>query len=117
MHPKIIGTIDLYEGVKALTDTGSAYAVAQYLGAARQSGCNWRDGKQTMDDRYAIKAAQALGWDADYVLACLAVERAARADSADAAAVWRHVALRLATAASVVFLGIYSVLLTSSPVI
>ena len=117
MSSKIIGTIDLYEGVKALTDTGSAYAVAQYLGAARQSGCNWRDGRQTMDDRYAVKAAQALDWDADYVLACLAAERAARADSADAAAVWRHVALRLATTASVVFLGVYSVFLINGPVL
>lgn len=116
MQSKIIGTIDLYEGVKALTDTGSAYAVAQLLGAARQSGCNWRDGIKVMDDAHALKAAQLLGWDAEHVLACLAAERAARAGSDETAAVWRHVALRLATAASVVFLGIYSVLSISGPV-
>lgn len=116
MSQQIIGTTDLYESLKALTGTGSAYAVAQLLGAANQSACNWRDGTRPMDDVFALKAAQLLGLDADHVLACLAAERAARAGSAETAAVWRHVALRLATAASVVFLGIYSVFSFTHPV-
>lgn len=116
MAAPMITTIDLYNGVKALIGKDSAYAVGKFLGATNQGACNWRDGKCVMDDAYGLKAAQALGWDADHVLACLAVERAERAGSAETAAVWRHVALRLATAASVVFLGIYSVFFTSSPV-
>ena len=109
MTAPMITTVDLFDGLKALTGTGSAYAVAQLLGASNQGACNWRDGTRTMDDVFAIRAAQALELDSDHVLACLAAERADRADNAEAAAVWRHVALRLATAASVVFLGIYSV--------
>lgn len=117
MAAPMITTVDLFDGLKALTDTGSAYAVAQLLGASNQGACNWRDGTRTMDDVFAIRAAQALGLDSDHVLACLAMERAERAGHADTAAVWRHVALRLATAASVVFLGVYSVFLINGPVL
>lgn len=116
MATPMITTADLYEGVQALTGTGSAYGVAKLLGATNQGACNWRDGKHVMEDVYGLRAAQALGWDSDHVLACLAVERAERAGSAETAAVWRHVALRLATAASVVFLGVYSVFLITGPV-
>lgn len=116
MTAQIVTTKDIYNGLQALIGKGSAYAVSQFMGASKQTGCNWRDGIKVMDDAYGLKAAQALGWDADHVLACLAAERAARAGSDETAAVWRHVALRLATAASVVFLGIYSVFLLSSPV-
>lgn len=117
MATPMITTIDLYEGVKALIGKDSAYAVAKYLGASIQSGYNWRDSTKVMDDEYGLKAANALGWDSDHVLACLAAERAERAGSAETAAVWRHVALRLATAASVVFLGVYSVFLINGPVL
>lgn len=116
MTAPIVTTQDLYNGLQALIGKDSAYAVSQFMGAAKQTGYNWRDGIKVMDDEYGLKAAHALGLDADHVLACLAAERAARAGSAETAAVWRHVALRLATAASVVFLGIYSVFLLSSPV-
>ena len=116
MAAPMITTIDLYKGVQALIGKDSAYAVGKYLGATNQGACNWRDEKCVMDDVYGLRAAQALGLDSDHVLACLAVERAERAGHPDTAAVWRHVALRLATAASVVFLGVYSVFLINGPV-
>lgn len=116
MNPQVITTVDIYNGVKSLIGKDSAYAVGKVLGASNQAALTWRDGKHVMDDARAIKAAQLLGWDADHVLACLAAERAARAGSDETAAVWRHVALRLATAASVVFLGIYSVFSITHPV-
>ncbi len=116
MAAPMITTADLYKGVQALTGKDSAYAVGKYLGASNLTARRWRDDLHTMDDVFAIRAAHALGLDSDHVLACLAAERAARAGSAETAAVWRHVALRLATAASVVFLGIYSVFSITSPV-
>lgn len=116
MTPQVVTTQDLYNGIKSLIGKESPYSVAKYLGASTQTGYNWRDSINVMDDKYGLRAAHALGLDADHVLACLAAERAERAGSAETAAVWRHVALRLATAASVTFLGIYSVLLTINPV-
>ncbi|MFN3586041.1 MAG: hypothetical protein ACK4UT_00940 [Moraxellaceae bacterium] len=117
MTQQMLTTADIYTAVKALIGKDSAYAVAKVLGASNQAALTWRDGRHVMDDARAIKAAQMLGWDADYVLACLAAERAERADHADTAAVWRHVALRLATAASAGFLGIFCVLLSQNPVL
>lgn len=112
----ILTTQILFNRLQALTGTGSAYAVANLMGVSRVTGAAWREGRTTMDEGCALKAAQLLGLDADHVLACLAVERAERAGSVETAAVWRHVALRLATAASVVFFGIYSVFSITSPV-
>lgn len=116
MTAPIVTTADLYTGLQALIGKDSAYAVGKLLGATNQGACNWRDGKCVMDDVFGLRAANALGLDSDYVLACLAVERAARADSAEVAAVWRHVALRLATAAGVFFLVFSSVLQLVGPV-
>lgn len=121
MTPDIVTTHDLFIALQALLRKAgkpdTPYGISKFLGASRQSAYNWRDSLKVMDDEYGLKAAQALGWDVDHVLACLAAERAERAGSAETAAVWRHVALRLATAASVVFLGIYSVFFTSNPVL
>lgn len=116
MNQQILTTPDVFKALQALTGTGSAYAVANMMGVSRVTAGYWNSGRSTMDDAHALQAAQLLGWDADHVLACLAAERAARAGSDETAAVWRHVALRLATAASVVFLGIYSVFHAFGPV-
>jgi len=117
MPSPIVTTEDTFKALQALTGTGSAYAVANMMGVSRVTAGYWRTGKVVIDDAHALKAATLLGWDADHVLACLAAERAARAGSDETAAVWRHVALRLATAASVVFLGVYSVFLIHGPVL
>lgn len=116
MPSPIVTTEDTFKALQALTGTGSAYAVGNLMDVSRVTAGYWRTGKVVMDDSHGLKAAQLLGWDADHVLACLAAERAARAGSDETAAVWRHVALRLATAASVIFLGIYSVFSITSPV-
>lgn len=115
MKGQPITTQDLYNGVKSLTGKDSAYAVAKQLGANHQSACNWRDARTTMDDFYAMKAALQLGLDPDYVLACLAAERAQRGHQDETAAAWLRIAQRLAVAASVCYLALFSVLQTINP--
>ncbi|MDF2446987.1 MAG: hypothetical protein K0S46_2223 [Moraxellaceae bacterium] len=119
MQPQVITTSVLFEGIKALLRKenmpDTPYGVAKYLGASRQCGYTWRDGKTVMDDFYAIKAALMLGHDPDFVLACLAAERATRCHNDETAAVWHSIARRLATAASVCFLLALPVLVMQNP--
>lgn len=115
MASPMITTHDLYEGIKSLTGKDSAYAVGKYLGASRVTAGSWRDGRTTMDDAYAIRAAEALNLDPDYVLACLASERAAKGHHLDTADAWARIALRLATAASICFLLVIPFLEMQNP--
>lgn len=103
MKPEIVTTKYLYDGIKSLTGKDSAYSVAKFLEATPVSARNWRDGK-TMDDNNARKAAIALGLNPEYVIACIHAERVENSNSdSEIVAIWRHIALRLATAASVGF--------------
>lgn len=78
METKPITTAHLYDGVKALLRKAgkpdTPYGVAKFLGASRQCGYNWRDGG-TMGDEHAKAAAEALGINPDYVVACMHLER------------------------------------------
>ena len=103
MTPALVTTQVVYDAIKSLIGKESAYAVAKFLGASSVTAGSWRHGKTTMDDPFAIKAAEALGWDVDVVLASLAAERADRAAKPDTAAAWHRIAVRLSTAAAVVF--------------
>lgn len=121
MAPEMITTRQLYDGVKALLRKAgkpdTAYGVAKFLEVSATTAGNWEHDKYTMDEPYAIKAARSLKLDPDYVLACLAAERAARAEKPDAAAAWHRIAVRLSTAASVVFLLVFLISHVKSPVI
>ncbi|MDI1303009.1 MAG: hypothetical protein PSX71_13980 [bacterium] len=79
MSTKPLTTNDLYEGVKAvLRKAGkpdTPYGVAKFLGASRQCGYYWRDGESTMSDEHAKAAAEALGINPDYAVACMHLER------------------------------------------
>lgn len=115
MNAQPITTQDLYNSIKSLIGKDSAYAVGKALGATNQAACNWRDGKHAMDDQYALRAALALGLDPDFVLACLAAERAQRVHQEETAAAWRRIATRLATAASICFVLIIPLLVMTNP--
>lgn len=115
MTARMITTHDLYNGVKSLTGKDSAYAVGKFLGASRVTAGSWRDGKTTMDDAYAIRAALALNLDPDFVLACLAAERAAKGQHDETADAWARIAARLATAASICFVLIIPLLVMKNP--
>lgn len=115
MTSPMITTHDLYHGVKSLTGKDSAYAVGKFLGASRVTACSWRDSKTTMDDAYAIRAALALNLDPDFVLACMAAERAAKVHQDETAAAWQRIAARLSVAASICFLLIFPLLVMQNP--
>ena len=117
MESQLMTMTDLYKRLQTHTGRGSAYSVAALLGASNPTARRWRDGFHSMDDVLGIRAAQVLGLAPEYVLACLAAERAARAGQADALAIWERAALHLATAAGVFFLGFYSVLVMFGPLL
>lgn len=92
MSNKTVSTVSLYEGIKSLIGNDTAYGVGKFMGTGPSTAMRWRDNRNTMDDSYAVKAAEALNLDTGFVLACLAAERAGRMGKPDIMAVWQRIA-------------------------
>jgi hypothetical protein len=89
----MITTLDLLELVKKTYENCSDYRAAQLLEISRQTPSTWIHRGSVMDDKTAIKAALLCNLDPEYVLACIAAERA---KDSDAFPHWEHIAGRLA---------------------
>lgn len=88
----MITTLRLLELFKKEHGGCSNYRAAQLLNISRNTPSGWINRGHVMDDETAIKAALLCGLDPDYVVACIAAERAKGSNSFTT---WRHVAERL----------------------
>lgn len=72
----MLTTSEIVEKLRLLTETGTKYAAAKLIGVRPQTLDNWLIRGSVMNDETALLAASKLDLDPDYVLACLAAERA-----------------------------------------
>ena len=82
-------TLEFISDLKSRYGIESDYALAKLLGIAKNTMSLYRNSKSHFSDEVAIKAAELLGIDAGYVMACMAYERA-RTPLAKAR--WKHTA-------------------------
>lgn len=105
-------TIDLLDMVrvrlKSLNRNDSDYEAARVLGVAQATTSAWRTGKQRMGEDAGLAAAEFLGIEQEYVMACLLFERA---QGEKARNFWRDLAAKLAQrrdVAAVCFLSVFA---------
>lgn len=72
----MLKSMQIVELLRDQTETRSDYAVSKLLGIRPQTICNWKSGRGAMSEDIALKAADLLGFDPEYVLACVTAERA-----------------------------------------
>lgn len=108
-------TIELLDAVKRHHDISSDYAAAKVLGLTRAQVSKYRLGQGCFGDETAVKAADMLGIDAGYVMACMHAERASNPDVCNR---WHGVAERLRAAglaAVMAFLAVVGVGVAPAP--
>lgn len=87
-----MNSVELVERLKARHALRSNYAVAKFLGVYPSTVTSWQKGRSRMDDKLALKVAEALEMDPGEVLASLYAERT---DCPEVRKVWEHVAERM----------------------
>lgn len=95
-------TIDFLDGIKESQGVDSDYMTAKLLGVTRATVSRYRCGLSHFDDATAMKAANLLGIDAGYVIACAHRERA---KTAEEKAVWTSMLERLGGLAAAILLA------------
>jgi len=85
-------TNDLLDILAARHGNCSDYRLAQLLGTSPSNVTHWRKRRAAFSSKAAHRIAALLEWDAAYVLACVELERAARARDKLLAATWRRIA-------------------------
>ncbi len=97
---------DLLNRVRAKHGS-SWYGLARLLEVHKNTVYNWKGGHTALDRKFAPRIAELLDEPAEYVLACLEAERE---QSADVLKLWRRIAERFRTPASIllVALGLFS---------
>jgi len=88
----MLTTAEIIARIKKMHGDCSDYRVSKLLGITSQAVYQWTSGARAMGDETAIKAALLLKLDPDYVVACIAAERA---KGSNAFTTWRHIAERL----------------------
>lgn len=85
----------------------SWYGLAALLGTHTNTVYNWKGGHTVVDRKFAPRIAELLGESAEYVLACLEADRE---QDAEVLKVWRRIAERFRTPASIllVALGLFA---------
>lgn len=73
-------TLQLVDLIKKTNDNCSDYRVAKLLKITTQSVSKWRNGKNRMSEEAARKAAELLGLDEKYVVACIHAETLSETD-------------------------------------
>lgn len=103
-------TIDLLDMVRArlksLNRNDSDYEAAKVLGVSQPTTSAWRTGKQRMGEDAGLAAAEFLGLEQEYVMACLLFERAQSDKSRN---FWRDLAAKLSTRRDVAVIAAASV--------
>lgn len=88
-------TVDFLDAVRAAYALTSDYQVAKKLGISPAQISQYRTGRHTLGDEKALQVAELLELSPDYVLACMATERA-KGEKARKA--WAGLAKKLAPA-------------------
>jgi hypothetical protein len=98
---------DLLNRVRARHDT-SWYGLAALLSTHKNTVYNWKGGHTVVDRKFAPRIAELLDESAEYVLACLEADRE---QDAEVLKVWRRIAERFRSPASIllVCLGLMTV--------
>lgn len=89
-------TIDQFlNGMREKHRLSSDYGLAKHLGVRVQVISNYRNKRSLPDEVMASRIADELGLPRGYVLACIAAERASKAENPTLAETWRDVADKL----------------------
>ncbi len=71
----MLTTMDILQRLQEANENCTKYRVSKILGVTTATVSRWSHGKNTMDDTKAFQAAQMLGLDPKYVVACVNAER------------------------------------------
>jgi hypothetical protein len=93
---------DLLERVRARHHS-SWYGLAKLLPAAENTVANWRHQRTTIDRKFVTRIAELLEEPAEYVLACVENERTSEPD---VRLVWRRIAERFRSTASILLVAL-----------
>lgn len=99
----LMTTLELLDELKSLNNNASDYRAAQIIGVKPQTVSKWRTQGSIPDDDTAVRVADALGVQPEYVLACVHAERC---KTPQARSAWLHIAAAFGTAAAFVFIAI-----------
>lgn len=105
-------TCDFLDAVKTKRGIDSDYALAKILKVTGSCISNYRSKRSYLDDKMALKVAEALEIDAGYVIACSHVERAKNEEIRQT---WRGIVEKLGSVAATVILGIAAYTLPVAP--
>jgi transcriptional regulator with XRE-family HTH domain len=95
---KLETTQDLLERLRARFEGCSYYRLSKHLGISEPTIANWKHGRSGIGREHVTRVAEALGESAEYVLACVEYERE---QDAGARKVWRRIAERFRSTASI----------------
>ena len=87
-----MNTVELLDALKRAMKMPSDYALAKHWGIDLSLMSKYRNGRATLGDELALKAAEDLGLEPGQVLAWIAAERAERADRPEVARAWKRLA-------------------------
>ena len=93
---------DLLNRVRARHDT-SWYGLARLLSTQKNTVYNWKGGHTIIDRKFAPRIAELLDEPAEYVLACLEADRE---QDAEVLKVWRRIAERFRSPASILLVAL-----------
>lgn len=117
--PVIPTTVDLLNDVKALIskeklDGGecSDGRLAREMGWSRARVSSYMTRRTSLDNDACQTVAKALGWPLETVLACIALERAQRAEDDIVARAWARICQRVAVGVGPFFIGFFAVILS-----
>lgn len=99
---KLETSSDLLNRVRA-KHRSSWYGLAKLLGTHTNTVYNWKGGHTIVDRKFAPRIAELLDESAEYVLACLEAERE---QSAEVLKLWRRIAERFRSTASILLVGL-----------
>jgi hypothetical protein len=96
---------DLLNRVRA-KHGASWYGLQKLLDVHKNTVYSWKGGHTIVDRKFAPRIAELLGESAEYVLACLEAERE---QSAEVLKLWRRIAERFRSTASILLVGLVGV--------
>jgi DNA-binding XRE family transcriptional regulator len=98
-------TNQILDAISAKHGGVTDYRLAKFFGTSPQTVGHWRKGRSALSLDYALKAAELLGWEPAYVVACVERERAekdARLEATDEIkATWEKIADAFKPAAAI----------------
>lgn len=107
-----MNTNEILDAIKARYNLPSDYAVHKLLGVTHQQIGNYRKGKSLMGDDAALKAAELLDLEPDYLFACLHAERAG---DSEVSKVWSSLADKLKKTSATTAALAFAILFTADP--